>query len=588
MFIYNPDLPAISDMDGDGDLDVAAFSLDFTFSRNIFYYKNLSVERGFGRDSLIYSAVSDCFGQFSESGANNTVILSGRTDSCGDNPWWRAPIVQGGSRHLGSSLTLQDLNGDNRPEILMGDVSVNALNAINTTRINDTLVGISQDSTFPSYNTSVSLLSFPAAYFLDVNNDGKLDMIAATNEQAYSETVTDSTSWLYLNTGSNSNIQLSLHQKDFFYNQSLDFGNEAHPAVFDYNGDGLLDILVGNNYNTSNNRSVRAGFSLLLNVGTVTQPRFRVDNSYLPSLSTITVNLNSLYPTVGDVDADGDMDLVVGTGSAGLIYFRNSGGAGQPVQWSVPVVDYLGLSQNLGSYLAPQLFDLDRDGDLDLLLGENSGNLNYIQNTGTPQNPVFANTATDNLLGDISLYVGGSRRLVPFFTREQNITQLYLGHEQGNVIQMGNIDNNLAGKFDTLTANFQNIYMGNYSALAMADLNGDTTLDMVLGNIRGGLSFFMSADTNHTVDIIDWSADLDNSILYPNPVIDRFSINFGRPSQGNVTFSFITPLGTTVFQQVRPGGRTQYNFNIESLKRGVYYLQSVRDNQQKTFMIIKR
>jgi hypothetical protein len=121
----------------------------------------------------------------------------------------------------------------------------------------------------------------------------------------------------------------------------------------------------------------------------------------------------------------------------------------------------------------------------------------------------------------------------------------------------------------------------------MADLNGDTVLDMVLGNIRGGISFFMS-NSNPTTDIIDWSADLDNSVLFPNPVIDRFNISFGRPSQGNVTFSFVTSLGTTVFQQVRPGGRTQYNFNIESFKRGVYYLQSVRDGQQKTFLIIKR
>jgi hypothetical protein len=579
IFIYNPDVPAIEDIDGDGDLDIMAFALDFTFARNVFFYKNMSQERGFGCDSLQFVLFNRCFGQFSEFGSNNTVIYTGTTDSCADNQYWRNP------RHLGSSLAAIDYNGDGNKDLIMGDVSVNSLNMLTMSNIGDTLVVTAQDSTFPSYNVSVSLLSFPAAYFLDVNNDGITDMIAANSELAYPEAVTDSTSWLYLNTGSNSNMQFSLHDKAFMYGDMVDVGREAHPAAVDFDGDGLLDLVVGNSYNTRNNRSVSASLTLFRNVGTATAPAFEQTIANVGNLAAL--NLPSLYPTFGDLDGDGDMDLLVGANNGTFIFVENTAGIGNPMQFAAPQTNFANITA-FGSFAAPQLYDLDGDGDLDIIAGENTGNLNWFENTGSAANYNFATTPNNAQFGLVALNVAGSRRSVPhfYYNTQTQSTELLLGHEQGSILRLGNIDGNLSGKFDTLDADYNNIYMGKYSALALADFDGDTIPDIVVGNARGGFTFFTSqADT--ITNIIDWSADLDRRAqLYPNPTTGLTTLNLPTSSRLNTRINVYTSVGFLMQTYFFPGSNTNCQLDLSRLKDGIYMVEVWSNGRRSTYRVV--
>ena len=56
-------IPVLSDIDNDGDNDILAWSN--ALGGMVEYDKNLSVENGFGCDSMIFDYITGCWGNFS-------------------------------------------------------------------------------------------------------------------------------------------------------------------------------------------------------------------------------------------------------------------------------------------------------------------------------------------------------------------------------------------------------------------------------------------------------------------------------------------------------------------------------------------
>ena len=88
-------------------------------------------------------------------------------------------------------------------------------------------------------------------------------------------------------------------------------------------------------------------------------------------------------PSLADLDGDGDLDAVVGEVGGVLNYFRNNGTATAPdfADQTGVVNPFAGVG--VGSSSAPSFADLDGDGDLDAVVGRPDGNLNYFRNNGT-------------------------------------------------------------------------------------------------------------------------------------------------------------------------------------------------------------
>lgn len=95
------------------------------------------------------------------------------------------------------------------------------------------------------------------------------------------------------------------------------------------------------------------------------------------------------FPAAADLDNDGDLDLLVGEYFGDMQYFENTGTASEPA-FAAPSENPFGLSSTYYNAL-PTFADLDNDGDIDLLVGEYYGVFQYFENTGTATAPAFAN-----------------------------------------------------------------------------------------------------------------------------------------------------------------------------------------------------
>ena len=123
---------------------------------------------------------------------------------------------------------------------------------------------------------------------------------------------------VYENSGSNISPDFNFIQKDFIQGSGLDFGENAHPTFYDHNGDGLLDLFVGNyGYHLANGTPI-SKIAYYQNTGTIQDPEFSLITDDFEGISNINLNTNlntpalNLFPTFGDLNGDGDKDLVIG------------------------------------------------------------------------------------------------------------------------------------------------------------------------------------------------------------------------------------------------------------------------------------
>ena len=147
------------------------------------------------------------------------------------------------------------MDGDNDMDFILGDVSFNNLNLLinGGDSQNASMISLNQD--FPIGNgsdISAEINSFPAAFYLDVNNDDVKDLVVSPNIDNNSENF--ESIMVFLNTAQENNPTFEFSQKNFLQDNTLDFGSGAYPTVIDYNNDGLKDLLIGNYgyFNNSN------------------------------------------------------------------------------------------------------------------------------------------------------------------------------------------------------------------------------------------------------------------------------------------------------------------------------------------------
>ncbi|MGK7927961.1 MAG: trypsin-like serine protease [Spirulina sp.] len=152
-------------------------------------------------------------------------------------------------------------------------------------------------------------------------------------------------------------------------------GQDSAPTFVDIDGDGDFDAFVGNSV---------GNVLFFENQGTATTPDFRA-----PQTNPFNWQNAGTYaaPVFADLDGDGDFDVLVGT-ALGEIYYLKNLGTPQAPNFDQPLLNPFGL-QGFGGFSAPSVADIDADGDLDLLVGRNQPGPVYFNNIGNATNPDF-------------------------------------------------------------------------------------------------------------------------------------------------------------------------------------------------------
>ncbi len=516
IYVSKVDLPAVDDIDCDGDLDLLTFNLAGGYAE---LFQNQSVERGFGLDSLIFTLQNNCWGGFYESGLTEKVDLAPAPGACFRSGFDDLAVHY---RHAGSTSLTLDMDGDGDKELILGDVSYNNLTYLRNGGTCKVAWMDQQDNHFPSTDTPVDLPLFPAAYALDLDFDGARDLAVSPSSRFGSENY--HAIWFYKNIGTATKPDFRLQQKDFLTDQMIDLGTGANPAFADVNGDGLPDLVVGNQSLFSDGIDRNSSLALYLNVGSATEPAFEWTTGDWLNFSTLEGNSFGFSPTFGDLDQDGDLDLLVGEEAGRLLFAENLGGAGKAMQFGPVVIGYQNIDVGLAS--VPQVVDLDADGLQDLVIGERSGNVNFFKNIGAKGSPAFESLPSNAFLGAIDTreigYVSGYS--APAVFRDGDQTHVLCGTEDLG-LQLYRIANpDLAKPFVKTTFSLPRKELGFNSRPALADLNADGFLELAVGNNRGGLQLYQTPWKSAASTAVTERNAARELELVPNPATSEFQI----------------------------------------------------------------
>ena len=285
---------------------------------------------------------------------------------------------------------------------------------------------VSQNVQADGADVQVTDYSVPALG--DLNGDGRADMIVGEKASASEGKIR-----IYFDTASTGPASFGAYT---YAKVGLDdLGVSAvgclgaYPRVFDWNGDGLNDLVVG-----------RADGQVMVfrNAGTAASPVFAagtfIQAGPVDAKATIDVG-DRAAPELVDWNNDGTMDLVVGAMDGRIRVYLNSASAGEPDLATAIVVQANGSDLLVpGGRSSVVVADLDGDGRKDLIVGNTEGQVLDYANTGTDAAPTFAG-AVALKAGDVVIDLDGTPRS-RLFVADMNgdgIPDLLVGSADGTV-----------------------------------------------------------------------------------------------------------------------------------------------------------
>lgn len=598
LYISSSDIPAYVDVENDGDIDVLTFQIG---GERLEYHQNQSMELYGIPDSLVFTLKNECWGQFREDVNNNNMILNDTQAPCGPGNG-NIPDAQRAmmtpelllndtldklpTRHSGSTLLALDIDNNTVLDLVLGDVSYPNLILMTNggTAPNTNSAMVSQDINFPSNTTPATLQLFPAAFYVDVNHDNVKDLIVGANARTISQNEKSVT--YYQNLGTNTLPNFIFKSKSFLQGEMIEHGLGSIPLFFDQNGDGLRDLLVADFFRYKPTLDKESTFLVYRNTGTATAPELTYFDDDFLGLTGQTLGLRSI-PTFGDLDNDGDDDLLIGLENGQINAYTNTAGPGNPVAFgpAATLNDATATPINVISYAAPQLFDLDNDGLLDLLVGKKTGEIAYYRNTGTASSAQF--TLINQTLGGVDVSpTTPDGYAIPNFFRVNDTTHLFLGAYDGKLHYYNGIDGHLSpdSTFTLVSSAWRGIDVGLYSAFWVEDLDNDGLLDLFIGQDLGGLHH-MEANPASTAGISEPVKVPQNWLLVPNPANAAVSLlSLGKTNGKPSDVSVYNLMGELV-QTTTVTGTT--SLDISGYRKGIYIVVIASDNSHEVLRLVK-
>lgn len=381
----------------------------------------------------------------------------------------------GGSMHGANSMAFADIDQDGDQDLFWGDFFEPGVLLIrNSGSCQSPALATAPEGVQATPELTTSGFNVPVP--VDLDDDGDLDLAVGVLGGAFNPNRSVADNFYYYETVANGERRLRTRR----FLDGVDIGSESAIAVGDIDGDGDLDVVMGNKLDPSFAEQAAAGQSVeqtsrlyvLENVGSAGSPSFRLSEP---------IDLGQYYhyaPDLADMDADGDLDLLMGTWRHGVHLLANDGNGRFTMADSAMVI--LGR----GSNTTPAAGDLDGDGDLDLIVGESSGELNHYSNVGTAQSPAYE-LITEKLGG---FDVG--RRGYPTLTDidGDGDLDLLVGTENGIPVLLRNQGSASEAAFVEDPSFLLPLLP--FSVPRFADLDGDGVDELLSGDLGGGLLLF--------------------------------------------------------------------------------------------------
>ncbi|HBE66715.1 MAG TPA: hypothetical protein DDW52_01070, partial [Planctomycetaceae bacterium] len=131
------------------------------------------------------------------------------------------------------------------------------------------------------------------------------------------------------------------------------------------------------------------GFNYFENIGDRTNPQYAASRRILdPDGSPVRMHVQMITPNAVDWDRDGDMDLVVGDEDGRVALVEHTGDVrnGLPVFEQPAYFQQEAEALKFGALATPVAYDWDEDGDEDLLCGNTAGQIGWFENLGSGEN----------------------------------------------------------------------------------------------------------------------------------------------------------------------------------------------------------
>lgn len=575
--LYNPlglsrlDLPHIGDLDNDGDVDIVFYD---PFNRSYSMYRDVRSEKGWPKDTFEFQDMDYCFGYFNE-GLDNSFILG----QCLYKEKLKPRHVGGASLLMfdndedGDYEMLASNVGFRKMTLLKNGkaqtagyydtmVQVDSIFPSNTRRaaefvfpsayladadadgVKDLLIAPSPSSDvketsniwyYKNYgknnkpdfrfvqtdwltDKTVDLGAKSAVAVCDYDNDGDQDLFVASNGDFEVTGGLKDRITLFENKGSRS-LPEFVKVNDDYLNISQKGIADLVIKFGDVDGDKDVDLYYGERFGKVGWYRNTAGPGKALSLVFATDDLLK---------NTVNPGMENAAPALINYNNDTLPDMLLGMYNGRVALYVNQGSVGNP-SYVLAVGNAWGMRANEWNtdinppgflsfgYAMPEVVDLDKDGQQEVLLGSLHGKVRMYKIAGR------------------SIYDSLSAMEGWFWQRTVS---------------------------DSIEPD-----LGNRVNVAAADLNNDSIPELLFGNGRGGLHFAKIQAAK--VAGIRKTALPEIPLVYPNPAFDRVTVSRKNIAE-RWTLRLMDASGRFCREWVMLPGERQFSANIAGFSPGFY------------------
>ena len=311
------------------------------------------------------------------------------------------------------------------------------------------------------------------------------------------------------------------------------------------------------------------------------------------------------------MDNDGKLDLVLGNDKGEILFYKNTSSSANTLNptFAFSNSSYPGFTIDVGGFSAPAVADIDRDGLKDLVIGRSDSMLSYYRNSGTLTQPSFSvvtnkfgNMKPIDSIGFQYIYDDTFAIIGYYPVYEKNVyskpvimdldgndtLDIIVGNSLGT-LRMYAIDGSKPTSTFKQTDSFyyQKAFqgtkffktdLGNFISPCLGDFNGDSVPELIVSTNRGGI-FYLKNNFAYRHKTSLNRYNVKNINAYPNPASSQ--IEFDLAKEDIYVVKLYNSLGQEINCELNANGQISV-LNVSNLDSG-FYIISFQLNDQSSY-----